>query len=82
VFHALDLHDGLIGRGLQHAVVAAAAGWLGSTGRPSASPQKRAASSTSEVLQSISTAQRRERCIAVAPHANPDEFTIREFHGY
>src|SRR5882757_7541779 len=40
-------------------------GWLGSTGRPSASPQKRAAPSTSEVRQSISTAQRREWCISL-----------------
>jgi hypothetical protein len=28
VLHALDLHDGLVGRGLQHAVVAAAARML------------------------------------------------------
>src|SRR6202047_1884193 len=40
-------------------------GWLESTERPSASPQKRAAPSKSEVRQSISTAQRREWCMSV-----------------
>src|SRR6266404_9892432 len=50
-------------------------GWLGSTERPSASPQKRAAPSKSEVRQSISTAQRRERCISV-----PSD-SFRSLHG-
>src|SRR5271165_5870013 len=40
-------------------------------GRPSALPQKRAASSTSEVLQSIKTAHRREWCISMAPRGVP-----------
>ena len=60
VVYALDLHDRLVGR---------LPGWSLSTGRPSASLQKRAASSTSEVLQSINMAHRRERCIFTSSHA-------------
>jgi hypothetical protein len=61
-----DLHDGLVGRGLQHAVIAAAARMVGVYRATQRFAQKRAAWSTSEILQSISTARRREWCISAA----------------
>src|SRR5207302_3395753 len=66
VVHALKLDDRLVILGLEHPVVAAARRVLEVRGRPSASPQKRAAASMSGVLQSISTAQRRERCMGIS----------------
>src|SRR5262249_52981806 len=58
------LHDRLAGRGHQHSVPRLF-GWLVLAARPSASSQKRAASSTSEVLQSMNGASHGPSCIPV-----------------
>jgi hypothetical protein len=69
VLDALDLHDRLVRRRFQHAVVAPRARVVGVDSATQRLAQKPAAASTSSVLQSINTAQSREWCILLSQSA-------------